>query len=124
MTEQGSESNGGRSSDAVTGSTGKIRDQLSEVADQVDGKFNRVRQATADKLRDAAKTVRQGGDAVAGAADSTAEKLASSAAYLKAHDARRMVGDLIQVVKKYPGRSVLIASVLGFFVARAMRSRR
>jgi hypothetical protein len=61
---------------------------------------------------------------VAGAAQSTAKKLASSADYLESHDAKRMMKDLIEVVKKHPGRSLLIAGVLGFFIARALRSNR
>jgi ElaB/YqjD/DUF883 family membrane-anchored ribosome-binding protein len=123
MTEHKAESNGGRASDAVTGSMGKMKDQLSAVADQADDKFNGARHSAADKLQGAARTVRRGGDAVAGAAHGAAEKLTSTASYLKGHDARRMARDLMEIVKKYPGRAVLLAGVLGFFVARAVRRR-
>jgi len=120
----GSETHGNRASHSATSGIGKVKDQLSEAAGTAGAKLDGVRHSAADRLHDAANSVRHGGAAVAGAAQSTAKKLSSSADYLESHDAKRMMKDLIEVVKKHPGRSLLIAGVLGFFIARALRSNK
>jgi ElaB/YqjD/DUF883 family membrane-anchored ribosome-binding protein len=120
----GAEANGNRASQAAASGIGKIKDQLAEVAGTAGAKLDSARQSAAGRLHDAAKTVRQGGEAVAGAAQSTAKKLAASADYLDSHDAKRMMKDLMEVVKKHPGRSILIAGVVGFLIARTLRSSR
>jgi ElaB/YqjD/DUF883 family membrane-anchored ribosome-binding protein len=121
MNQRNVEGNGSRAAEAAAGGLGKMKDQLSGAADAASGKFDNARQSAADKLHGAADTVRQGADAVASATHSAADRLASSADYLESHDARRMLSDLIEVVKKYPGRSIVIATVIGFMISRAFR---
>jgi hypothetical protein len=112
-----------KASNPVTQGTGNIKDQISDVADRASDRFDTARHTTANTLHSAARTLRTGGDAVAGAAESTARRLADSAEYLDSRDARRMLSDLVAVIRRNPGRSALIAGVLAFFVARALRSR-
>src|SRR5690348_9814744 len=78
MTQRNVESNGSRLSEAAAGGVGKMKDQLSDVSKAAGDTLDSARQFAADKLHGAADTVRQGGEAVASATHSTAERLASS----------------------------------------------
>ena len=52
-------------------------------------------------------------------AHATAEKISSTADYVREHDVKQMIGDVETLVKNNPGPSLLIAAVFGFLVARA-----
>lgn len=118
----------GRAADAVAGGVGRAKQQAGEIAEQAANKVNSARQPIADKLHGAASAVRgqaeslAAGEGVVGVAQSAADKLESSAAYIESHDAREMVNDLMAVVKKHPTQSLLIAGAFGFLIARALRS--
>ncbi len=56
-----------------------------------------------------------------GLAHSTADKLNSSAEYLRNHDFKSMMSDVEQLVKKNPGPSLMVAGVIGFLVGRTLR---
>jgi ElaB/YqjD/DUF883 family membrane-anchored ribosome-binding protein len=118
----------GRAAEAVTGGVGRAKQQASEIADQAANKVNSARRPIADKLHGAASAVRDqadsmaAGEGVVGVAQSAADKLESSAAYIESHDARQMVNDLMAIVKKHPTQSLLIAGAFGFLVARALRN--
>jgi ElaB/YqjD/DUF883 family membrane-anchored ribosome-binding protein len=113
-----------------TGSTasqakGKISEMGRAVADQIDDKRENVAgglEQAASKLHEKAEDL-PGGEKVSGLAHSAAEKLSTTADYVRQHDVNRMMGDVQEMVKKNPGPALLMAAVLGFLVARAFSGR-
>ena len=61
-------------------------------------------------------------DRVASAAHATADKIQATADYVRDHDFKEMANDVQELVKRYPGQSLAAAAILGFLVARVMRS--
>ena len=55
-------------------------------------------------------------------AHATAEKLSSTAGYVREHDVNTMMADVETLVKNNPGPSLLAAAVIGFLVGHAFRS--
>jgi len=122
-----------RSSDASLG------DKISDTATQVKQKASDLGQMAADKIdnnRDAAATGLDkaastlhekaeslpGGEKVTSLAHATADKLSTTADYVRTHDVNRMMGDVETLVKNNPGPALLVAAAVGFLVARAFSS--
>jgi ElaB/YqjD/DUF883 family membrane-anchored ribosome-binding protein len=116
--------------------TPTVSEKLSDTANQVKGKVSDLGRTAADKVdenRDEAATGLEkaasslhekaeslpGGEKVANIAHATADKLSSTAEYVREHDVKQMMGDIETLVKNNPGPSLLIAAVFGFLVARA-----
>ena len=111
----------------------KVSDTATQVKDRA-SQFGRTATKTIDENRDmaasgldkAASALREnadslpGGDTVTNLARSTADKLSSTAGYVREHDVRRMMGDVETVVKNNPGPSLLAAAAIGFLVGRAI----
>ena len=64
-----------------------------------------------------------GGENVTRLAHSAADKLTSTADYVREHDVNSMMADLEDMVKRNPGPALVVSAVLGFLVARAFSSR-
>jgi ElaB/YqjD/DUF883 family membrane-anchored ribosome-binding protein len=107
----------------------KVADLGRRAADSIDSS----RQSAAGALDSTASTLHSGADQLSGtahtAADriqatahSTADILQATADYVRQTDLKGMVDDLTGVVKRYPGQSLAAAAVLGFLVARGLRS--
>lgn len=96
--------------------------------EQIGSTIDDARPPVADKLHDAAESVRQkaqrlpGGEKIADTVQGAAGKLEASANYLQSHDSREMLQDLWGFIKRHPAQSLIVAGVLGFFVARGLRS--
>lgn len=60
-----------------------------------------------------------GGGRVASSAHATAGAMEAAADYLRDHDLQDVVTDVRRVVKKHPGATLLIATAVGFLLARA-----
>lgn len=109
--------------DAASTAKQKISDAGSQATDKIDEK----RGAAADALENTASNIHEkaenlpGGETVRNVAHSTAEKLESTASYIREHDVRAMMSDVEQIVKRNPGPSLLIAVALGFLIGRAFR---
>jgi hypothetical protein len=71
-------------------------------------------------LDSAASAVQTGGARVAGAAQRAGEALASSADYVRAHDARDIMDDLMEIIRSNPAPALLAAVALGFIMGRAV----
>ena len=89
------------------------------AADKVDTK----RGAAANRIDAVAAGLEAGGQHVAGFAQGAADKLSSSADYLREHDTRAMVADVKALVKNNPVPALLGAAALGFVLAKAFSSR-
>jgi ElaB/YqjD/DUF883 family membrane-anchored ribosome-binding protein len=115
---------------------GGLADKISETASQATHKIKDLGRTTADKIdqnRDsaadgldaAASKIHQqaenlpGGEKVTNLAHSAADKLTSTADYVRQHDLSSMMTDVERLVKNNPGPSLLFAGVIGFLVGRA-----
>lgn len=56
-----------------------------------------------------------------GTIDATSKTLENAVDYIKQHDTLEMVEDVQQIVKKHPGKSLLVGLLLGVMVGRALR---
>jgi ElaB/YqjD/DUF883 family membrane-anchored ribosome-binding protein len=114
--------------------------QSSGVASQAKDKVSGLGRAAADKIDDnrdgvaggletAAATLHEkaeslpGGEKISDIAHSAADKLSTTANYVRGHDVNSMMADVQELVKKNPGPALLVSAALGFLVARAFSSR-
>lgn len=111
----------------ITEAATTAKEKVSDAGRQAVGKVDEKRGPAADALDSAASSLHEkaedlpGGDTVRSVAHSAAEKLESTAGYIREHDVRAMLSDVEDVVKRNPGPSLLIAAAIGFLVGRAFR---
>jgi len=102
------------------------KQSIADVTSTAAGTVNDGREAAADGLASAASTVHDradqlpGGPKVKQLAHATADRLSSTADYLRSHDATRMRGDVERLVKDHPGPALAIAAAFGFLLGRAL----
>ena len=101
--------------------TASLSDASSRVQEKASEAFRTGRTATADALDSTAARINAGGDKVAEVAHSTADRLGNSATYLRDNGPREMVSDIESLIKAHPGKSLIVAAVLGFLAGRAFR---
>jgi ElaB/YqjD/DUF883 family membrane-anchored ribosome-binding protein len=97
--------------DAVRDAAAKIDESRSSAADGLD--------AAASVLHDRAADL-PGGETVRNVARATADRLGSSAEYVRSHDAKRMMADVESFVKSNPGPALAVAAAFGFLLGRAI----
>lgn len=101
--------------------TQRVRDTASDAA----AALGDSRSTAAQGLDSAASALHEsagnlpGGDTVRNFARSTADRLSSSADYMRSHDARRMASDAESFVKSNPGPALVAAAAFGFLLGRA-----
>jgi ElaB/YqjD/DUF883 family membrane-anchored ribosome-binding protein len=106
----------------------QVKDKMSDVGRTAVDKIDENRSAAATGLDKAASAIHQtaeslpGGEKVSGLAHAAADKLSSTAGYVRAHDVNRMMADVETLVKNSPGPSLLAAAAIGFLVGRAFSS--
>lgn len=83
-------------------------------------KTEQARSRAAEGLDSAARSMHAGGERVAGAVHTAADALSSSAQYMREHELRDMLDDMLEVVRSNPGAALLGAAALGFLIGRAM----
>lgn len=111
----------------LTDTAATVKQKASEAGRNATGQLNAKRGPAADALEDAASTIHEkaeslpGGDTVKGVAYSTADKLESTADYIREHDIKSMFSDVEDIVRRNPGPSLLIAASVGFLIGRAFR---
>jgi len=102
--------------------------KVSDLGRTATDKIDEDRGAVATGLDKAASALHEkaeslpGGEKVTSLAHATADKLSSTADYIRDHDVNRMMADVETLVKRNPGRSLLAAAVIGFLVGRAFSS--
>ena len=119
----------GRSvTDNVSDAATEMKDKVADLGRTAADKINENRGATASGLEKAASTIHEnaaslpGGEKVAELAHSTADKLTTTAEYVRDHDVNSIMTDVERLVKNSPGPALLIAGVIGFLVGRAFTS--
>ena len=97
--------------DAARDAAAKIDESRSTAADGLD--------AAATALHNRAAGL-PGGETVQNAVRATADRLGSSAEYVRTHDATRMMADVRSFVKSNPGPALAIAAAFGFLIGRTL----
>lgn len=104
----------------------QVKDKVVEAGRKAGEKIDEQRYKAADTFEDTASALHERGDRYAQRASSamhtTADKIQSAADYLRENDARAMMDDAAEWVRRYPAQTLAAALVLGFFAGRAMRS--
>jgi len=104
----------------------QVKEKVSNVTRAAAEKIDANRQRAASGLESAASTLHDKADNLPGAAKvsdlahAAADKLGSTAEYVRDHDASRMAADVERIVRNNPGPALLTAAVVGFLVGRAM----
>lgn len=107
---------------------------LREAGDKVTSKLGNLRRsvedrrkATAAGLASAAERLHHTADNLPGVeraselAHGAADRIGGAADFLRDHDTKDMVTGVERLVRKHPGKSLAVAAVVGFLVARAFR---
>jgi ElaB/YqjD/DUF883 family membrane-anchored ribosome-binding protein len=104
----------------------EARDSISDMARTATRKVDESRSMAADRLEGAAATVHEraadlpSGQRVKELASAAADRLSTTADYVRNHDAKRMMADVETAVKNNPGPALLIAAAFGFLLGRAL----
>lgn len=90
--------------------------------------FNRVKAVVADLMNEAAdaihhKSAHSGRSEISELGDRAAHWLEHSAGYVREVEPQRLRSDLEEKVRRNPGRSLIIAGVVGLVVGRVLRRR-
>jgi ElaB/YqjD/DUF883 family membrane-anchored ribosome-binding protein len=118
------------SADAIgeqaTNRANEAKQSMSDMARTATGKVNEGRETAADQLDGAASTVHDRADQLPGGpkvkefAHAAADRLSTTADYMRSHDATRMMADVESLVKNNPGLALVVAAAFGFFIGRAL----
>jgi len=102
------------------GAYNTLKAKVQDVGAKATQRADQARVSAAAGLDTVASTLHERGDRVASAAHSAADAVTSSAEYLRANDVETMMGDLMEVIRRNPGPSLLGAAALGFILGRAL----
>jgi len=112
--------------DTITDTANKATEKGKELGRTAMNKIEESRTSAASSLQSAATTLHQKADssvqAAGNVAHSAADKLEAVAGYMRDNDTKQMMADVEEVVKKNPGRSLLVAVAIGFLAGRALRN--
>jgi ElaB/YqjD/DUF883 family membrane-anchored ribosome-binding protein len=104
----------------------EAKEAMSDIARTATDKVNEGREAAADRLESAASTVHDRADQLPGGAKvkefahAAADRLRTTADYMRSHDATRMMADVESLVKNNPGPALVVAAAFGFLLGRAL----
>jgi ElaB/YqjD/DUF883 family membrane-anchored ribosome-binding protein len=99
-----------------------VKEKVADIGRRAADSIDSSRQSAAGALDGTASSLHSSADQISGAAHTAADKLQATAEYVRQTDLKGMVDDLTGVVKRYPGQSLAAAAILGFLVARGLRS--
>jgi len=117
-----------KSTENISETATQVKDRISDLGHKAAEKIDDSRDAAAGGLDTAATTLHEkaeslpGGEKVANVAHATAEKLTSTADYVREHDVSRMMSDVETLVKNNPAPSLLAAAAVGYLLGRAFTS--
>jgi len=111
--------------ETITDTANQATEKSKELGRTAMNKIEESRTSVASSLHSAATTLHQKADssvqAAGSVAHSAADKLEAVAGYMRDNDTKQMMADVEEVVKKNPGRSLLVAVAVGFLAGRALR---
>ena|SRR5215469_7097706 len=102
------------------GAFATLKAKVQDVGTKAAQRADQARVGAAAGLDTVAGTLHERGDRVASAAHSAADAVSSGAEYLRANDVNTMMDDVMEVIRRNPGPSLLGAAALGFILGRAL----
>jgi ElaB/YqjD/DUF883 family membrane-anchored ribosome-binding protein len=102
------------------GAFSTLKTKIQDVGARAAQRADQARVGAAAGLDTVASTLHEKSDRVATAAHSAADAVASGAEYLRDNDVQTMMSDLMEVIRRNPGPSLLGAAALGFLLGRAL----
>ena len=112
--------------DALAERAADAKSKLSDFARTTAAAVDDNRSVAADGLDTAASSLHAkaealpGGEAVTGFAHAAADRLSTTADYVRDHDVNRMMTDVKTLVTRNPGPSLFVAAAVGFLVGRTI----
>ena len=104
----------------------EVKDRVADLGRRAENKLDQGRLRAADTVDTTAATLRDKADRFASATSQTVhnvtDKLQSAADYIRDNDARAMMEDVADFVRRYPAQSLAAAAVVGFLAGRALRN--
>jgi ElaB/YqjD/DUF883 family membrane-anchored ribosome-binding protein len=111
--------------DYVANAAGQAKEKMSEYGRVASEKIDQGRMSTASGLESAASSMRtaaqSSGQAISEFGNTAAERLQSTAMYVREHSVGQMFGDVEEVVRRNPGPSLIAAAAVGFLLGAALR---
>ena len=101
-----------------------LKNSAESVAERASSRASDIKESVSDMARTASSAVRDradqlpGGQKVQEFAHAAANRLGTTADYVRSTDARRMRTDVERVVKNNPGPALVVAAALGFVIGR------
>ncbi len=102
------------------GRTGTLKAKAQDMGAKATQRADQARVGAAAGLESVASTLHEKGERVASAAHSAADAVSYGAEYLRDNDVQTMLSDLMEVIRRNPGPSLLGAAALGFMLGRAL----
>lgn len=112
----------------VSDTAAQMKNNVVDMGRAAADKLDENRDAAAGGLDKAASVLHEkaeslpGGEKVSDLAHATADKLSSTADYVREHDVNKMMADVETLVKNNPVPALAAAAVIGFLVGRAFSS--
>ena len=97
-----------------------LKAKAQDVGARAAQRADQARVGAASGLESVASTLHEKGDRVASAAHSAADAVSYGAEYLRENDVQTMLSDLMEVIRRNPGPSLIGAAALGFMLGRAL----
>jgi ElaB/YqjD/DUF883 family membrane-anchored ribosome-binding protein len=109
----------------VTQRATQVKEKVADLGRKAGNKIDEQRVRTADAFDNTASALHEGGDRFASSTSNVvhaaADKIRSTADYLREHDARAVMDDFEGLIRRYPGQALAAAAVVGFLAGRALR---
>lgn len=117
---------------AAAGTAARMKKDLSDKAEDAKQtirefgrnaaeKLDKSRSSAADALEWTASSLHSRADQVSDFTHSAADRVQDTANYVRETDFQLFKEDVQKLVKRYPGRSLIAAAILGFVIARGLR---
>ncbi|MGB7435099.1 MAG: hypothetical protein WBR26_20265 [Candidatus Acidiferrum sp.] len=104
-----------------SGGAGTAARMKRNVAREAADKLESSRQSTVGALEWTASSLHSGAEQISNLGHSAAEQLEHTADYFRETDLERIFSDVGETVKRHPGKSIAVAAVAGFLLARGLR---
>ncbi|MCU1242586.1 MAG: Late embryosis abundant protein [Candidatus Acidoferrum typicum] len=104
----------------------EVKDKVSDLGRKAGEKLDQGRVRAADTVDSTAATLRDRADQLASttsnAVHNVTDKLQSAADYIRDNDARAMMEDVGDFMRRHPAQSLAAAAVVGFLAGRALKN--
>ena len=120
---------GGSTTNKMSDVASQLKQKATDLGHSVSDTIDGSRKTAAGGLESAATGLHEraerlpGGEGVATFAHKAADKLASTANYIRDHDVDAVVKDVKTLVKDHPGPALFGVAVIGFLLGRSFSSR-